>query len=60
MHWLPNDTSVGGVGIYIYIKSKYSQKVVKVYAINSYDTSRNQNLWIQIINRKTKYIIGGI
>jgi len=45
---LPNDTSVGGVGVYI--KSKYSQTVVKDYAINSSDTSRNENLWIQIIN----------
>ena len=55
---LPNDTSVGGAGTYT--KSKYSQTVVKDYAINSSDTSRNENLWIQIINGKTKYIIGGI
>jgi len=39
----------------MYIKSKYSQTVVKNYAINSSDTSRNENLWIQIINGKTKY-----
>jgi len=44
----------------MYIKSKYSQTVVKDYAINSSDTSRAENLWIQIINGKTKYIIGGI
>ena len=55
---LPNVTSVGGVGMYI--KSKYSQTVVKDYAINSDDTSRTENLWIQIINGKTKYIIGCI
>jgi len=55
---LPYDTSVGGVGVHI--KSKYSQTVVKDYAIKSSDTSRNENLWIQIINGKTKYIIGGI
>jgi len=36
------------------------QTVVKDYAVNSSDTSRNENLWIQIINGKTKYIIGGI
>ena len=55
---LPNDTYVGGVGMYM--KSKYLQTVVKDYAINSSDTSRDENLWIQIINGKTKYIIGGV
>ena len=55
---LPRDTNVGGVGIYV--KDKFEVKQIHDYKINSNDSMKVENLWLDVSHSATKYIIGGI
>ncbi len=55
---LPNDSNVGGIGLYI--KNTFTHRELLDYKIKGSDSNRVENTWFEISKYKTKYIVGGI
>ena len=55
---LPNGTNIGGIGMYIANTFIHNEQVQ--YKIESNDLVKTENIWIEVLKNKTKYIIGGI
>jgi len=55
---VPSYTNVGGVGIYV--KDKFTVKELHDYKIYSNDKVKVENIWLEVSQSDSKYIIGGI
>ena len=55
---VPSYTIVGGVGIYV--KYKFTVMELHDYKINSNDKVKVENIWLEVSQSDSKYIIGGI
>ena len=55
---VPSYTNVGGVGIYV--KDKFTVKEQQGYKIYSNDKVKVENIWLEVSQSDSKYIIGGI
>src|SRR5271165_1811990 len=55
---LPKDSNVGGIGIYV--KGTIFNQIRKDLQLNTSESNRLENIWIEVNKGKTKYIIGGI
>ena len=55
---LPNNSSVGGIGIYV--NNSLGQSVIDTYKIKNNAECKIENIWLEITKARQKYVIGGI